>query len=116
MHGARPREERGDDARSEVILDASNNIILASCTQSANFPVRGASFNPGGGFGCGVQDGVVLKFNSNLSNALVFYMPQNGCLRVMDPSRGHADIYDNIADDFTQAILLSDPYISSCTL
>ena len=50
-----------------------------------------------------------VQFNSNLSNALVFYMPQNGCLRVMDPSRGHADIYDNIADEFTQAITLSDP-------
>lgn len=62
------RRNYGDDARSEVILDAANNIILASCTQSANFPVRGASFNPGGGFGGGVQDGVVLKFNSNLSN------------------------------------------------
>ena len=50
-----------------------------------------------------------VNFDSNLSNALVIYMPQNGCLRVMDPNRGHAEIYDNIADEFTQAIAISDP-------
>lgn len=50
-----------------------------------------------------------VDFNSNLTNALVIYMPQNGCLRVLDPSRGHAKIYDNIADEFTQAIALSKP-------
>lgn len=50
-----------------------------------------------------------VDFNSNLSNALVIYMPQNGCLRVLDPSRGHAEVYDNIADEFTQAIALSKP-------
>ncbi|GAB4572691.1 MAG: hypothetical protein Fur0017_24860 [Anaerolineales bacterium] len=50
-----------------------------------------------------------VDFNSSLSNALVIYMPQNGCLRVLDPSRGHAQIYDNIADEFTQAIALSKP-------
>jgi len=49
-----------------------------------------------------------VDFNSNLSNALVIYMPQNGCLRVLDPSRGHAEVYDNIANEFTQAIALSD--------
>ena len=50
-----------------------------------------------------------VQFDSTLSNAIVIYMPQNGCLRVMDPSRGHAEIYDNIADEFTQAIAISDP-------
>lgn len=50
-----------------------------------------------------------VDFNSSLSNALVIYMPQNGCLRVLDPQRGHTEIYDNIADEFTQAIALSKP-------
>ncbi|MBC7535164.1 MAG: PKD domain-containing protein [Ferruginibacter sp.] len=64
------RRNYGDDARSEVILDAANNIILASCTQSANFPTMGASLNTNAVFGGGRQDGLVLKFNSNLSTYL----------------------------------------------
>ncbi len=62
------RRNYGDDARSEVILDASNNIYLASCTQSNNFPVTAGSAQlvRGGG----QQDGVILKFNSTLSSLL----------------------------------------------
>ena len=60
------RRNYGDDARSEVILDGANNILLASCTQSDNFPVT-----PGNSiqstFGGGLQDGVIMKFNANLS-------------------------------------------------
>lgn len=65
----------GDDGRSEVILDASGNIYVASCTRSISssdpddhFPVRGTVFqpNPGGGN----QDGVLLKFNADLSTIL----------------------------------------------
>ncbi len=66
----RLRRNYGDDARSEVILDAQNNIILASCTQSADFPSNGASLNTTGGYGGGFQDGVILKFNPNLSGYL----------------------------------------------
>jgi len=65
----RTRRNYGDDARSEVILDNSNNIILASCTQSNNFPVIGNSLNTAG-YGGGQQDGVILKFNPNLSTYL----------------------------------------------
>ncbi len=62
------RRNYGDDARSEVILDASNNIYLASCTQSNNFPVTaGAAQLVKGG---GLQDGVILKFNATLSGLL----------------------------------------------
>jgi gliding motility-associated-like protein len=63
------RRNYGDDARSEVILDAANNIYLASCTQSSNFPL----FNEGAlqpTFGGGRQDGVIIKFNANLSSVL----------------------------------------------
>ncbi len=58
----------GDDARSEVILDKNNNIILASVTQSRNFPVQGSSIQ--NTFGGGLQDGVILKFNPNLSTLI----------------------------------------------
>lgn len=61
------RRNYGDDARSEVILDRNNNIYLASCTQSSDFPVQGAVQSTFGGG----QDGVILKFNPNLS-ALLF--------------------------------------------
>lgn len=63
------RRNYGDDARSEVILDAANNIILASCTQSDNFPVANSPIQST--FGGGRQDGVILKFNATLS-ALLF--------------------------------------------
>lgn len=58
----------GDDARSEVILDKNKNIILASVTQSRNFPVQGSSIQ--NNFGGGLQDGVILKFNPNLSSLI----------------------------------------------
>jgi gliding motility-associated-like protein len=61
------RRNYGDDARSEVILDKNNNIYLASCTQSSNFfttpGVLQSTFS-------GVQDGVILKLNPNLSTVL----------------------------------------------
>jgi gliding motility-associated-like protein len=70
------RRNYGDDARSEVILDASNNVYLASCTQSSNFPVTGGAAQTVRGSG---QEGVILKLNSNLS-ALLFssYFGGNG--------------------------------------
>lgn len=60
----RLRLNYGDDARSEVMLDSNNNILLASCTQSNNFPTSNAVQNT---FAGGTQDGVILKFNPNLS-------------------------------------------------
>jgi len=63
------RRNYGDDARSEVILDAAGNVLLASCTQSNDFPVT-----PGtpiqASFGGGRQDGVILKLTPNLSSIL----------------------------------------------
>jgi gliding motility-associated-like protein len=61
------RRNYGDDARSEVILDASNNVILASCTRSNNFPIVNA-VQPV--FGGGLQDGVILRLTPNLSSIL----------------------------------------------
>ena len=55
------RRNYGDDARSEVLLDGGNNIFVASCTQSSNFPVSGSPIQTA--FGGGKQDGVILKFN-----------------------------------------------------
>lgn len=55
----------GDDSRGEVMLDAANNVYVASCTQSANFPV-----SPGcaqAAFGGGLQDACVFKLNPTLT-------------------------------------------------
>jgi gliding motility-associated-like protein len=61
----------GDDARSEVIIDGAGNIYLASCTQSDDFPTTPGAFQSVSGGNLGShQDGVVLKFNSNLSTVL----------------------------------------------
>jgi gliding motility-associated-like protein len=57
----------GDDARSEVVLDPAQNIYVASCTQSTDFPATAGSFQPAKS---GLQDGVVLKFNANLTAML----------------------------------------------
>ncbi len=68
------RRNYGDDARSEVFIDAAGNVYLASSTQSAGteagggFPIRNSPIQTT--FGGGRQDGVILKFNVNLSAVL----------------------------------------------
>lgn len=54
----------GDDGRSEVILDAANNIYIAACTQSTDFPTTPGVFQPKSGGG---QDGLVLKFSADVN-------------------------------------------------
>ncbi|MBL0357139.1 MAG: PKD domain-containing protein [Chitinophagaceae bacterium] len=63
------RRNYGDDARSEVILDNANNIYLASCTQSVDFPVSGSPIQQAfaGGGPIIKQDGIIAKFPPNLS-------------------------------------------------
>jgi len=62
------RRNYGDDARSEVIVDGNNNIILASCSQSTNFPIINSTIQTS--FSGGRQDGVVVKFASDLSSVI----------------------------------------------
>ena len=61
------RRNYGDDARSEVILDNSGNIILASNTQSTDFPTTPGAFQRAS---AGQQDGVIIKMSPDLSNIL----------------------------------------------
>jgi gliding motility-associated-like protein len=58
----------GDDGRSEVILDANNNIYVAACTQSTDFPTTAGCFQPA--FGGGDQDGVLIKLSSDVKSVL----------------------------------------------
>lgn len=56
----------GDDSRSEVILDGSNNIYIAAQTMSTDFPVKNAFQNTIGG----AQDGVVMKIDPSCNNII----------------------------------------------
>ncbi|MFT4152420.1 PKD domain-containing protein [Parafilimonas sp.] len=62
------RRNYGDDARSEVIVDGSDNIYLASCTRSADFKTTDNAFKTTLG---GTQDGVFIKTSSDLSNIYI---------------------------------------------
>jgi len=57
----------GDDSRSEVQIDNSGNIYVASCTNSTNFPTTSTAISS---TLKGAQDGVVFKFNSALTSLL----------------------------------------------
>ncbi|MCW3079680.1 PKD domain-containing protein [Segetibacter sp.] len=61
------RRNYGDDARSEVILDNSGNVLLASNTQSSDFPVSANAFQKIFG---GLQDGVIIRANPDLSTIM----------------------------------------------
>ena len=58
----------GDDFRGEIILDAGGNCLVASCTNSANFPTTTGAYQTT--FGSGTQDGVVFKMNPTLSTLI----------------------------------------------
>ncbi|MDE3235900.1 MAG: PKD domain-containing protein [Bacteroidota bacterium] len=67
------RRNYGDDARSEVIVDGSGNIYLASCTQSPDFPVTANAFQQtiGAVNSSGrVQDAVFIKASPDLSSII----------------------------------------------
>jgi gliding motility-associated-like protein len=56
----------GDPFRGEIMLDANNNVIVASSTRSTDFPVLNA-IQPAN---AGRQDGVVFKLTTNLSTLI----------------------------------------------
>ena len=59
----------GDDSRSEVVLDGSNNIYVASCSRSdTTFPVTAGAFQTA--FGGGTQDGVIVKLSPDCKNLI----------------------------------------------
>jgi hypothetical protein len=49
-----------------------------------------------------------VSFHGSTSQVLVIYMPQNGCLRVLDPARGDQVTYGNQSRFLVDAIPLSD--------
>ena len=49
------------------------------------------------------------NFYGSTSQAVVMYMPKNGCLRVLDPALGDQSTYANLSQYLVDAIPLSDP-------
>ncbi|GEO10317.1 hypothetical protein SAE01_28130 [Segetibacter aerophilus] len=97
------RRNYGDDARSEVILDNSGNVLLASNTQSSDFPVSSNAFQTTFG---GLQDGVILRVNGDLSTILYstyFGGKQNDAAFVLAINPSNANIYvggNTVSSDF----------------
>lgn len=56
----------GDESRSEVAIDKTGNIYITSTTNSTDLP--GTSGKAQSNYGGGESDGLVAKFNSNLSS------------------------------------------------
>lgn len=84
----------GDDARSEVNVDAQGNILVVGSTQSeTGFPVK-AAFQPS--FGGGLQDAVVIKATPDLSDIIwSSYLggSRNDAAYVLDFSNTTGNIY-----------------------
>jgi len=55
----------GDDARGEINVDASNNVYVATCTQSSDFPVTAGAYSTI--FKGPVQDACLLKLSGDFS-------------------------------------------------
>ena len=62
------RHNYGDDARGEVITDQLNDIYVAACTQSNNFPTTTNAYQTQ--FGGGNQDGCVFKLSDDLTTLM----------------------------------------------
>ncbi|MFZ5878350.1 MAG: hypothetical protein ACOY0R_03165 [Chloroflexota bacterium] len=50
-----------------------------------------------------------VEFHGSTDAALVFLVPENGCLRVLDPALGDAETYEKESETLTQLIPLSKP-------
>ncbi len=60
------RYNYADEARGEIILDASGNVVIASSTSSSNFPTTSGAFQ--NSYGGGGQDGVFFRLSADLSS------------------------------------------------
>ena len=54
-----------DDGRGDVVVDINNNVYIASCTSSPNFPVTPGAFQSNNK---GLQDGCAFELSSNLAS------------------------------------------------
>ena len=50
-----------------------------------------------------------VTFNGSNSQAIVIYVPRDGCLRVLDPALGDTETYAKFPESLTAPIVISDP-------
>ncbi len=62
------RYNYADEIRGEIEIDDNNNIYIASCTQSTDFPVTSNAFQSN--YGGGDIDGCIIKLDNNLENII----------------------------------------------
>lgn len=62
------RYNYADEIRGEIEIDNNNNIYIASCTQSTDFPVSPNAFQTN--YGGGDIDGCIVKLDNNLENII----------------------------------------------
>jgi hypothetical protein len=105
------------DYETDVSLTAPINWMFAPDYTRSNVPyailftdirLGGSlpSLEPGNKINVGMR---TVSFRGSTSQAIVIYMPKNGCLRVLDPARGDQITYAGQAPDLAEAIPLSDP-------
>ncbi len=62
------RYNYADEVRGEVDIDVNNNIYIATCTRSADFPVTSGVFQDT--YGGGAMDGIVFKMDNDLQTLI----------------------------------------------
>lgn len=62
------RYNYADEVRGEIDIDANNNIYIATCTRSPDFPVTAGVFQQN--YGGGPMDGIVFKMDNNLQTLI----------------------------------------------
>lgn len=62
------RYNYADEVRGEVDIDANNNIYIATCTRSSDFPTTTGVFQEN--YGGGPMDGIVFKMDNNLQTLI----------------------------------------------
>lgn len=62
------RYNYADEVRGEVDIDANNNIYIATCTRSSDFPTTSGAFQDT--YGGGPMDGIVFKMDNDLQTLI----------------------------------------------
>jgi gliding motility-associated-like protein len=62
------RYNYADEVRGEIEIDKQDNVYIASCTRSTNFPIVGNSFQQT--YGGGDFDAIIVKMDSQLQNII----------------------------------------------
>lgn len=62
------KKNYADDVRGEIMIDGQSNVYVVSSTRSLDLPLSVGAFQPT--FGGGLQDGLILKMNQNLTSII----------------------------------------------